>query len=49
MIVNIYSVEKYTNAKVYTIRVSKKKIFLVRMFDVQEGIGVKNIFDLVRK
>ena len=49
MIVNIYSVEKYTNAKICTIRVSKKKLFLVRIFDVQEGIGVKNIFDLVRK
>ena len=49
MIVNIYSVEKYSNAKVCTIRVSNKKLFLVRMFDVQEGIGVKNIIDLVRK
>ena len=49
MIVNIYSVEKYSNAKVCTIRVSNKKVFLVRMFDVQEGIGVKNIIDLVRK
>ena len=29
------------NAKCY--------LFLVRMFDVQEGIGVKNIIDLVRK
>ena len=43
------SVEKYTNAKVCTIKVSNKKIFWVRMCDVQEGIGVQNMFDLVRK
>ena len=43
------SVEKYTNAKVCTIKVSSKKIFWVRMYDVQEGIGVKNMSDLVRK
>ena len=42
-------VEKYTNAKVCTIKVSSKKIFWVRMYDVQEGIGVKNMSDLVRK
>ena len=35
------SVEKYTNeTKVYTIRLSNKKLFWVRMYDVQEGIGV---------
>ena len=43
------SVEKYANAKVRTIRVSNKKLFWVRMFDVQEGIGAKNISDLIRK
>ena len=43
------SVEKYTNAKVCTIRVSNKKLFWVRMHDVQEGRVVKNMFDLVRK
>ena len=43
------SVEKYTNVKVRTIRVSNKKLFWVRMYDVQEGIGVKNTPDLVRK
>ena len=42
-------VEKYPNAKVCTIKVSSKKIFWVRMYDVQEGIGVKNMSDLVRK
>ena len=43
------SVEKYTNAKVCTIRVSNKKIYWVRMYDAQERIGVKNMPDLVRK
>ena len=43
------SVEKYTNAKVCTIRVSNKKLFWVRMYNVQEGIAVQNMYDLVRK
>ena len=43
------SVEKYTHAKVCTIQVSNKKLFWVRMWDVQEGIGVKNVSDLVTK
>ena len=43
------SVEKYTNTKVCTIRVSNKKIYWVRMYDAQERIGVKNMPDLVRK
>ena len=37
------SVEKYTNAKVCTIRVSNKNLFWVKMYDVQEGMVVKNI------
>ena len=40
------SVEKF--AEVCTIRVSNKKLFLVRMYGVQEGIGVKNMSHLVR-
>ena len=43
------SVEKYTNAKVCTITVSNKKLFWVRIYDVQKGIGVKNMSNLVRK
>ena len=35
------SVEKYTNANVSTIKVINKKLFCVRMYDRQEGIGVK--------
>ena len=41
--------EKYTSARVCTIRVSNKKLLWQRMYDVQEGIGVKNMSDLVRK
>ena len=43
------SVEKWTIAKVYTIGVSNKKLFWVRMYDVQQRIDVKNMSDLVRK
>ena len=43
------SVEKYTNAKVCTITVSNKKLFWVRIYDVQKEIGVKNMSNLVRK
>ena len=43
------SVEKYANAKVRTIRVANKKLFWVRIYDVQQEIGVKNMPDLVRK
>ena len=43
------SLEKHTNAKVYKIRVSNEKLFWVRMCDIQEGIGVKIMSDLVRK
>ena len=43
------NVEKYTNAKVYTITVGNKKLFWIRMHAVQEEIGVKNMSDLVRK
>ena len=38
------SVEKYTNAKVCTIRVSNKKLFWVKMYDVQEGVGMGGIY-----
>ena len=34
--------EKYTDAKVYTITLANRKLFWVRMHDVQEGFGVKN-------
>ena len=35
------SVEKYANAKVYRKTVGKRKLFYVKIPDVQEGLGVK--------
>ena len=43
------SVKEFTNAKVHTITISNRRLFWVRMYDVQEGLGIKNISDLVRK
>ena len=47
--VDISSIEKYANAKVSTIKIDNKKLFWVTMNDVQNGLGVKNMSDLVRK
>ena len=41
------SVETYADAKVHVIKVNSR-LFRVRMHNVQEGLGVKNISDLVR-
>ena len=41
--------ENYLNAKVHTITVKNKKLFWVKIADVQRGLGLKNIPDLVRK
>ena len=46
---DVISVTKYTDAKVCTITVSNRELFWVRMHNVQEGLGVKNMSDLVRK
>ena len=43
------SVKNYTDAKVCTIKIGNKKLFWVKMNDVQNGLGVKNMSDLVRK
>ena len=45
----IITAEAYENAKVHTIKVNNKKIFWVKMTDVQDGLGIKNISNLVRK
>ena len=42
------SVENYRNA-VHTITIGNRELFWVRMHDVQKGLGIKNISDLVRK
>ena len=43
------SVKKYSDARVCTITVNNRELFWVRMYDVQEVLGVKNMSDLVRK
>ena len=41
--------EDYANARVYTISVESKNYFWVTMFDVQKGLGLKSLCDLLRK
>ena len=45
----VITVEGYENAEVHTIKVNNKKLFWVKMTDVQDGLGIKNIADLLRK
>ena len=45
----VITVENYANAGVHTITVKDEKLFWVKMIDVQKGLGLKNMPDLVRK
>ena len=45
----VITVQNYTDAKVHTITVGNRELFWVKMIDVQKGLGIKNISDLVRK
>ena len=45
----VITVEAYKNAEVHTITVKNKKLFWVKMCDVQKGLGIKIIYDLARK
>ena len=45
----VFTVQNYTDAKVHTITVGNRELFWVKMIDVQNGLGIKNISDLVRK
>ena len=38
-----------TNAKVHTIAVGNRELFWIKMIDVQYGLGIKSISNLVRK
>ena len=42
-------VKEFAEARVHTITVGKRKLYWVRVYDVQKGVGVENIYDLVRK
>ena len=45
----VITVKKYIDAGVHTIKIGDKKLFWVKMVDVQNGLGVKNNGDLLRK
>ena len=45
----VITVQKYADAKICTIAVVNRELFWVKMIDVQNGLGIKNISDLVRK
>ena len=45
----VFTVQNYADAKVHTIRVGNRELFWVKMIDVENGLGIKNVSDLVRK
>ena len=45
----VITVESYKNAGVHTITVGNRKLFWVKMIDVQNGLSIKNVPDLVRR
>ena len=45
----VVTVQAYVEARVHTIEVENKKLFWVKMIDVQKGLELKNICDLARK
>ena len=45
----VITAQNYNNAKVHTITLENRELFWVKMTDLQDGLGVKNISDLVSK
>ena len=45
----VITVQNCADAKGHTITVGNRELFWIKMIDVQEGLGVKNISDLVKK
>ena len=45
----VITVQVYKNARVHMITVKNKELFWEKIKDVQDGLGVKNICDLLRK
>ena len=43
------TVQNSSNAEVNTITIKNEKLFWVKMSDVEKGLGIKNISDLLRK
>ena len=44
-----YIANNYADSRVHTITVKNEELFWVKMIDVQNGLGLKNISDLLRK
>ena len=45
----VITAQNYIKAGVHTITEGNRKSFWIKMNDVQEGLGIKNISDFVRK
>ena len=45
----VITVQAYIEARVHTMKVGNRELFWVKMIDVQKGLGLKNIPDLIRK
>ena len=45
----VITVQAYAEARVHTIKVGNKKLFWIKMIDVQKELGSKNMPDLVKK
>ena len=45
----VITVQNYTDAEVPTITLGNRELFWVKMIDVEKGLGIQNISDLVRK
>ena len=45
----LITVQAYAKAGTHTIKVGNRELFWVKMTDVQKGLGLKNMPDLVKK
>ena len=45
----VITVQNYTDSEVHTIAVINRELFWVKLIDVQKGLVIQNISDLVRK
>ena len=45
----VITVQNFTDAEVHTITVGNRELFWIKTNDVQKGLGIQNISDLVRK
>ena len=45
----VITIKAYRDAKVHTIKAGNRKLFWVKMRDVEDRLGLKNIPDIVRE